>query len=195
MNIRMRSAPTTHPDVKHPDRLKSLFKLAVPALVALALAGCGTGTVDESRMYQEQEATESSQVESAQQTETARFFAGTPVAGPTSTPQPVLSSLRLSTSVGSNGEPLDERSNAPAGGTIYASARIHDLSPGSTYYAVLGRKDGTAITQGEITVEQGADNAWLSFPFAINGTLPPGEYAVFIYTEGVLLGSLVFNLT
>lgn len=145
-------------------------------------------------MFQQQEATQESQVVSVQQTETARFFSGTPTAGPTSTPQPVLSVLRLATSVGGNGEPLNELTSAPAGGTIYIAARIHDVSAGSTYYAVLGRKDGTSITQTEITVESSATNAWLSFPFAINNTLPGGEYAAFIYIDGVLLGSIVFNL-
>jgi hypothetical protein len=162
--------------------------------LALALVGCGTGSAEESRMFQEREATEESQVVSVQQTETARIFSGTPTAGPTSTPQPVLSVLRLSTSVSSNGEPLNEVTSASAGGTIYISARIHDVSAGATYYAVLGRKDGTSITQSEITVQSSATNAWLSFPFAINGTLPGGEYAAFIYIEGVLLGSIVFNL-
>lgn len=187
-------APTAHRDVKHPDRRSQLTRLVAPALFALALAGCGTGSADESRLYQEQDATEESQVVSVQQTETARFFSGTPTAGPTSTPQPVLSMLKLSTSVGGNGEPLNEVTSASVGGTIYISARIHDVSAGGRYYAILGRKDGTSITQSEITVEQNATNLWLSFPFAINGTLPGGEYAAFIYIDGVLLGSIVFNL-
>jgi hypothetical protein len=190
----MRLAPIVLRGDKHPDRRSQLKRLVAPALLALALAGCGTGSADESRLFQERDATEESQVVAVQQTETARFFSGTPTAGATSTPQPVLSMLRVATSVGGNGEPLNEVTSASAGGTIYISARIHDVSAGSTYFAILGRKDGTSITQAEITVERSAPNVWLSFPFAINGTLPGGEYAAFIYIDGVLLGSIVFNL-
>jgi len=171
-----------------------LKRLAAPVLLALALAGCGTGSVDESRLYQESDATEESRVASVQQTVTANIFAGTPTAGPTVTPQPVLSSLRIATSVGSNGEPSNPGSSASRGGTVYVSARVHEVSAGAVYYAILGYKDGTSIAQAEITVERSASNAWLSFPFAINGTMAPGEYAAFIYTDGVLLGSIVFQL-
>lgn len=194
MNTRMRSAPTGRHDARHPDLKLRISRLAAPALVALALAGCGTGSADESRLYQEQEATSESQVVASQQTVTARFFTGTPTAGATETPQPVLSRLTIATSVNSNGEPTNSVTSASAGGTLYVSARIHDVSAGSVYYAVIGRVDGSSIAQSEISVEQSATNAWLSFPFAINGTIAPGEYAAFVYIDGVLLGSVVFNL-
>ena len=194
MSIRTPLALTALPDDKHPDRFIHLKRLAAPALLALALAGCGTGSADESRMYQEQDATSESQVVSMQQTVTSRIFEGTPTAGATTTPQPVLARLTIATSVNSNGEPSNSVTSASSGGTIYVSARVHDVSAGSVYYAVIGRVDGTAITQSEITVEQDATNAWLSFPFAINGTIGPGEYAAFVYIDGVLLGSVVFDL-
>jgi hypothetical protein len=189
-------APIALPVGRRPDRFISLKRLAAPALLALVLVGCGTGSADESRLYQEREldSTQESQVVAAQETVNAQFFSGTPTAGATSTPQPVLSSLRIATSVSGSGEPTNEVTSASAGGTIYVSARIHDVTAGSVYYAILGRKDGTAITQAEITVDRSASNAWLSFPFAINGTLGGGEYAAFIYIDGVLLGSIVFDL-
>ena len=194
MSIRMPSVPIRRHEGRRPDRLVRVKQLAAPALLALALAGCGTGSADESRMYQRSDATEESRVASVQQTVTAGFFSGTPTAGPTTTPQPVLSSLRIATSVGANGEPANSVTSASASGTIYVSARIHDVSAGSIYYAILGRKDGTSIAQAEVTVERSSTNAWLSFPFSINGTLPGGEYAAFIYIDGVLLGSITFTL-
>lgn len=163
-------------------------------LAATLLAACGSGNARESRFYQEQEATRESQVASAQETTTARFFSGTPTAAPTATPQPVLSSLRVATSIGSNGEPLNQLRSASRNGTIYVSARIHDVTGGTVYAAVLGRPDGASIATSELTASRSATNAWFSFPFAINGTLPGGQYAAFVYTDGVLLGSIVFEL-
>ena len=146
-------------------------------------------------MYQVQEATTESQVVTAQQTVTARFFVGTPTAGATTTPQPVLSKIQIATSVNANGEPTNSVTTASSGGTIYVSARVHDVSAGATYTAVIGTVEGAGIASGEIVVERNATNAWLSFPFAINGTIAPGRYAAFVYTDGVLLGSIVFNLS
>lgn len=163
-------------------------------LAAVTLAACGTGDAEESSFYQEQEATRQARVPEVQATTTARFFSGTPAPEPTSTPWPVLSELTVSTSVGSDGAPQNRVESASAQGTIFIAARIHDVTAGTNFVAVLGRTDNSEIARSEQSPDRSVQNAWVSFPFAINGTLPGGEYAVFIYADGTLLGSIVFNL-
>jgi hypothetical protein len=159
-----------------------------------ALTACGTGDAEESRFYEEQEATHQAKVPEVQATTTARFFSGTPEAQPTPTPRPVLAELTVATSVDGSGAPQNRVTSASVQGTIYAAARIHDLTGGTNFIAVLGRVDNTEIARSEQSPDRSATNGWVSFPFAINGTLPGGEYAVFIYADGTLLGSIVFSL-
>ncbi len=189
----MPSAPTGRRDGR-PPRRRTVASILTILLVATTLAACGTGDAEESRFYQEQEATQQAQVPEMQATTTARFFSGTPSPEPTSTPWPVLSELTLATSVDGGGAPQNRVRSASAQGTIYVSARIHDLTAGTRFVAVLGRTDNSEIARSEQSPERSAQNGWISFPFAINGTLPGGEYAVFIYADGVLLGSIVFSL-
>ena len=163
-------------------------------LVAVTLVACGTGDAEESRFYADQEATHQARVPEVQATTTARFFSGTPEPEPTSTPWPVLSELTLATSVDGGGAPQNRVQSASAQGTIYIAARIHDLTAGTPFVAVLGRTDNSEIARSEQTPERSAQNGWVAFPFAVNGTLPGGEYAVFIYADGTLLGSIVFTL-
>jgi hypothetical protein len=174
--------------------LRRLFSILTMLLLAASLAACGTGDAEESRFYAEQEATQQSRVPDVQATTTARFFSGTPEAQPTSTPWPVLSELTLATSVDGSGAPQSRVDSASAQGTIYIAARIHDLTAGTNFVAVLGRTDNSEITRSEQIPDRSAQNGWVSFPFAINGTLPGGEYAVFVYADGTLLGSIVFSL-
>ena len=194
------AAPTFefHCSSRHPGKdwrkRRALASLLTALLLAVTLAACGTGDADESRFYEEQEATRQSQVPEVQATTTARFFSGTPQAEPTATPWPVLSEIALATSVDGSGAPLNRVKSASAGGTIYISARIHDLTAGTDFVAVLGRTDNSEIARSEQTPDRSSQNGWLSFSFAINGTLPGGEYAVFIYADGTLLGSIVFSL-
>lgn len=194
MNTRTRSARTARRDgtLRKPRRTASL--LLTVLLATVTLAACGTGDAEESRFYQEQEATQQARVPEVQATTTARFFSGTPEAEPTSTPWPVLSELTLATSVSGDGSPQNRVKSASAQGMIYIAARIHDVTAGTNLVAVLGRTDNSEIARSEQSPERSAQNAWVAFPFAINGTLPGGEYAVFIYADGTLLGSIVFDL-
>jgi hypothetical protein len=192
-NIRMPSGRTAR---RGATRLKarSLASLLTMLLLVVTLAACGTGNADESRFYEEQEATQQSSVPEVQATTTARFFSGTPDAQPTPTPRPVLAELTLATSIDGSGAPQNRVTSASAQGTIFVAARIHDLTGGTNYVAVLGRTDNSEIARSEQSPDRSAQNAWVSFPFAINGTIPGGEYAVFIYADGTLLGSIVFSL-
>lgn len=205
----MPSAPTARPGGTPPEKRpgdgplgigwpvrakRCVAGLVTFVMAVVMLAACGTGDAEESRFYQEQEATQQARVPEVQATTTARFFSGTPAPEPTSTPWPVLSELTVSTAVGSDGAPQNRVESASAQGTIYIAARIHDVTAGTNFVAVLGRTDNSEIARSEQSPDRSAQNAWVSFPFAINGTLPAGKYAVFIYADGTLLGSIVFNL-
>jgi hypothetical protein len=194
MSIRTPSGPIVHRDGTPRSGWRYVATLLALLLTVTTLAACGTGDAEESRFYQEQEATQQAQVPEVQATTTARFFSGTPSAEPTSTPWPVLSELTLATSVAGDGSPQNRVKSASAQGTVYIAARIHDLTAGTPFVAVLGRTDNSEIARSEQSPERSVQNGWIAFPFAINGTLPGGEYAVFIYADGTLLGSIVFSL-
>jgi hypothetical protein len=81
-----------------------------------------------------------------------------------------------------------------ASSTAYAAAHLHDLIKGETVAAVIGTIDGGEYSRSEQTIEENANDRWLAFPLSLSG-LSPGEYAVYIYVNGVPLNSLVFQVT
>lgn len=168
-------------------RFATLFVLLV------VLAACGSGNADESQTYEEHEATRQAQLPIVQATTTARFFSGTPTAGPTSTPIAVLADLALATSVNADGSPQNEVRNA-GGSTIYASAKVHNVTEGTVFTAIWGRPDGTEITRTEVTAESSAGDRWFSFSWDGAGGQPSGDYAVFIYADAMMIGSLAFQM-
>ena len=159
----------------------------------MVLAACGTGGAEESQTYEEHEATRVAQMPIVQATTTARFFSGTPEIVPTPTPIAVLADLALATSVNGDGSPQNEVRNA-GGGTIYVSAKVHNVTKGTVFTAVWGKPDGTEITRTEQTADSSRGDRWFSFSWDGVGGQPPGDYAVFIYADSMLIGSLAFQV-
>jgi hypothetical protein len=167
-------------------------RLAALTLLLVVLVACGTGNAEESQTYEQHEATRQAQMPIVQATTTARFFAGTPVVVPTPTPIAVLADLALATSVKADGSPQNEVRSA-GGGTIYASAKVHSVTKGTVFTAVWGKPDGTEIARTEVTADASAGDKWFSFSWDGIGGQPSGDYAVFIYADGMLIGSLAFS--
>lgn len=161
-------------------------------VLLVVLVACGSGNADESQTYEEHEGTRQAQLPIVQATTTARFFSGTPEVVPTPTPIAVLADLTLATSVNGDGSPQNEVRNA-GGGSIYASAKVHSVTEGTVFTAIWGRPDGTEIARTEITAESNAGDQWFSFQWDGLGGQPSGSYAVFIYADAMLIGSLAFD--
>jgi hypothetical protein len=166
----------------------------------LLLVGCSSGNAREAERGQASRASEEARVADLQATYSAGFFdPGTPTPGPTSAALPTLDRLVLTRNLSGNG-PSDELASVPAdAGTVFAGALLHGLARGMVVGAIWRGEQGD-VYASETTIEADAGDAWIGLPLPLDGTLPPGDYAVVVYVivgdEGpVGLNSLVFEIT
>ena len=88
------------------------------------------------------------------------------------------------------------RAGVPAGaGTVYAAARLVDLSAGQVVRASVTDAWGNEIARPEVTIDPGAADRWLALPIGLPADVVPGEYGVFIMAGDRTLGSLAFAIT
>jgi hypothetical protein len=167
--------------------------------VALTLlAGCASGTVEDSRQFQSQEATRVQQLPAAQATELARHFKASPTAPqPTMTPNAAVADLALASSVNGDGSPGNTLRSVPANSsqTIYAVASISNLQGGQVVTAAIRSEDGSIIAAVDQTPGASGSPQWVSFPVQLGGALPRGTYSVAIFIGDDLLQSLAFEAT
>ncbi len=188
----MHSASTRRPGGPR-STASRLTSFATLSLLLVVLAACSTGNAKDSETYEQHEATRKAELPIVQATTTARFFSGTPTAGPTTTPIAVLADIALATSVNGDGSPQNEVRSA-GGGTIYASAKVHNVTKGTLFTAIWGKPDGTEIFRSEVTADVSSGDQWFSFAWDGVGGQPSGDYAVFIYADSMLIGSLAFQV-
>ncbi len=183
-------------------RLESRLQLrqlsfGVGALCLLvSLAGCASGSAEDSRRFQHQEAEQEQVLAGAQATQLAEHFAS-----PTSSPEPSvtpharISDLALASSISGDGSPNGTIRSVPAYATqtVYAVARISDIQPGQVVTAAWRNKDGTVLLSSEIAPQPSASPQWISFPVQFGQVLSPGTYSVAIFVDNDLLESLVFQ--
>jgi hypothetical protein len=181
--------------IKRPDRNTRVVSLLALLMVTVTLVGCASGNAIEAEPFATRDAKETAVMPEAQQTAIIERFFPTPDK-PTkeSTPIVTLESLVLTTSLGPNSEPSGEVRGVSGTGTLYAAALVHDLTKGSVASAYWTNKDDTVIYSSEISIDESAETRWLAFQWNIDGSLPPGNYAVYIYIDSWMLGSLVFQL-
>jgi len=168
-----------------------------PLLILTALAACVSEQAQDQRLASTREATRGAVVAEVEATViTTRFTLPSPTPAPTLVTQPALANLVLARSVSTDGSPLDEIRSVPAyaGGTIYAAAEIAHLRAGQTVVAVWTNANGAEIGRSAQTISADADLQWVALPWTLDGTLPPGTYAVFIYVDDIRLNSLVFRI-
>ncbi|HET8524152.1 MAG TPA: hypothetical protein VFL82_13035 [Thermomicrobiales bacterium] len=173
-----------------------LVQLVCVALLLLALmAGCASGTARDAERAETKEATRPEVVPELQATTIVkRFFPATATPAPTSTPVVLLDTLAVSTSVGSDGQAQNPSDSLPRSGTVYVSAHLHQLTKGEHVVAVWGTVDGNELGRSDTTIDSDSNDRWIALPWNINGGVGPGQYAVFLYVDDVLLNSLVFQL-
>lgn len=166
-------------------------------IVALCLAACETGRVDEARDAAERDATRGAVLPDVQATSIAeRFRPPTPTPMPTPTLAPALAQLVLTSGVGPSGAPRDELRLVPAytRTTIYAAAQLSHVQPGQTVVAIWANAAGGEIQRTTARITSGAASQWVALPLTLDGTLPPGSYAVYLYVDEYRLTSLVFRI-
>ena len=205
----MRSARTGRP---HPNPIPrapteprswagGVGRVLLAATLLAALAACATGEADDARRGQSRAATRGAELPAQQATRIASQYAS-----PAVSPQPTapaatgLEALALSLRVDSGG-PDGEYDAVPAdAGTVYAGAKLSHLRPGQQVRAVWRNADRVDIGASAVDITDPVP-AWVALPLALNGSLPTGDYAVYVsVADGpdddapVFLNSLVFRV-
>jgi hypothetical protein len=161
------------------------------------LVGCAGGSAEEARLGQAKDAGQRSVMAAEQATYTARtFFPPTATPGPQTPRTPFLESLVVTLDFGGDGVPRGSYASVPADvGTVYAGALLNDVQAGQEITAVWTDADGSTIGSARVKVERDAARQWVGLPLRLNRSLPPGDYAVYIFARDHQLNSLVFRVT
>ena len=184
--------------IPDPRRLgrRIVLTIVIPILL-VTLAGCASGTADDARRFESQEAESTQQVPAAQSTQLAEQFLK-PTATPLATMTPIagLSDLAVTTSVGPSGEPTGELRTVPAflNQTIYLVARLSDVGPGAVVSATWRDRDNNPLLTSEVSAPVGQGPFWVALPFSPNGTIGPGIYSMAVYVNGSFLESVAFQV-
>jgi hypothetical protein len=174
----------------------------IPAglLVLVLAAACSSGNAREAEREQQSRASQEAKLAGLQATYSSSVInPGTPTPAPTVIPLPTLDRLVLTRSLGGNG-PSEELASVPSNfGTVYAGALLNGLR-GGTMVSAIWRGERGNVYVSETTVDGDAAQAWVGMPLPLDGSLPPGNYAVILLVAvgddpPVSLNSLVFEIT
>ena len=170
-----------------------VVRVCLLSAVVSLLAACAGGSAEEARRGQARDAAATAELPERQATRVAeRFFPLTPTPAPTPPPVPTLESLVIT--LGFAGDaPQGSYASIPADAAMSAGALLNGLFAGQVVTAAWtdGAGNNVGSTRVEITADTGRQ--WVALP--LNGSLPPGEYAVYLFVGERRLGSLVFGVT
>ncbi len=169
----------------------------VALMLVLVLGGCSSGAVQEVRTDQARDAGLPQQLAAEQATRTVeRYFPATATPAATEAPRPALGDLMMTFGFRPDGTPDGSYESVPAGaGTVYAAARLANLSVGQQVRGVVTDRWGNDVAAPELTVDPGASDRWVALPIGLPAELVPGEYGVFVFVDDQMLGSLAFGVT
>jgi len=109
---------------------------------------------------------------------------------------PVLESFLLTLDVDASGSPQGAYGGIPAdAGRVYATALLHHVQPGQQVTATLRLPDDTVLLRSSVDVTSATDSAWIAIPLDLNGTLAPGDYALWLAIDDQTVNSLVIQLS
>jgi hypothetical protein len=194
-------ASAERPTLPSPPRATGRRRLgATSALVGLALlvllAACAGSSAQEARRGQARDAASSPVLPKAQATRTSqRFFPTATPPKPTPPPLPTLGSLVITLGLGGDGSPQGSYASVPAdAGTAYAAALLRDVYDGQVAAARWVDAAGGTWATSKVEIEADADQTWVGLPLTLNGAIPPGEYAVYLFVGERRIGSLLFRI-
>ncbi|HEV2528663.1 MAG TPA: hypothetical protein VGT61_09460 [Thermomicrobiales bacterium] len=172
-------------------------RLVVSSLVTLVLlAGCASDRAYDQQRAQETARTTDQAVIDIQASFTAnRYASPTTTATPTPQPPGILHEIGLATSISGDNQPSTfVTAVANNAGRVYVTANLDGLSDGVTvgigwYVNTLKPEDFVFVGESSVTVE-GGGRQWIAVPYDLNGALEPRDYAVYLYVDGEVIGSL-----
>ena len=185
------------PRSRSPRRRAGTPRALLGLMAVLLLAGCASGTAEEARRGQERDAEASAALPRAQATHVVgRFFKPTPT--PTKAPPapPTLERLEVTTGLFSDNAPQGNYASVPAdAGTVYVDALLHGLRAGHVLTATLTDAAFRPVATAQVEIDADAEQRWVALPFTLDGSLPPGEYAVFLFAGERRLNELAFTVS
>ena len=161
----------------------------------MALVSCANGNAPDANEARQRAATESPILGPAQVTAIAtRFFAASPTPIPTRPPRPVLAELAIASAIEPDGAPRTIVRSVPASGTMYVTALIRDVPDGARVVASLGTIDAQFLFSTEMIATSPAAAQWFALQWNLDGSVEPGRYAAFVFVDGEVLESIVFEI-
>jgi hypothetical protein len=124
-----------------------------------------------------------------------RFYSVTATPEPTRTPMPVLAEMAIATAIDDAGAPRSIVRSVAATGTMYVCAKIVDVQAGSQLVASLGTIDAQMLFSTELQATTTGGSQWFAFQWNLDGSVPPGRYAAYVFVDGAILESIVFTIT
>lgn len=123
-----------------------------------------------------------------------RFYSATATAAPTLAPNPVLAELAIATAIDADGAPRTIVRSVPARGTMYVTALIRDVPDGARIVASLGTIDAQFLFSTEAIATSPAGAQWFALQWNLDGSVAPGRYAAYVFVDGEILESIVFEI-
>ncbi len=167
------------PSLRASSRRISGFLLV--SLLLVTLAACSSGSAREAERSRDGDATSESVVSDRQATYSATLVAqGTPTPLPERPPR--VASLVLTTQVNGDGSPVGEYASVPSNaGTIYLAAQLTGMRDGRMAAALRDTSDQhNVLAYNEIEVDGGSGSGWVAVPIAMDGSLAPGDYPIWL---------------
>ena len=194
------ATPTSPPAVVAIGR-RPVGLLTVVAAVALLLSGCASDRATDQNHARETAQTTPGLIIGDQATYTANRYAS-PTVSPTATAPPpaTVKEIGLATGVDGSGQPNGFYTAVPANaGTVYLVADLDGLMAGSEVASdwLSNQKKPTDRKDyggSSFTVTQDG-RQWVALPMTLDGSLPTGEYGLYLFVDGQQIATLGIQIT
>lgn len=175
--------------------------LTAIAIVTLLLSGCASDRASDQSHARETAQTTPGVIVGDQATYSANRYAS-PTASPTATAlaPATVHEVGLATGVGGSGQPSGFYASVPANaGTVYLAADLDGLRTGSEVASrwetnIKKVSDRKYVGGATFTVTRDG-RQWVALPLNLDGSLAPGDYALYLDVDGQLVASLGIEIT
>ncbi len=162
--------------------IRHLLTTLIPAAL---LAGCATGNADDAGPVATEAAEATNVISGLEATNVVeQFFKPTPTPLPYPTRIPAVHNIRITTDVGAQNVPTNQRTTYNRDGPLYVAAEIADLHPGQTVIGSFRSGDGTELFAGSVDIENDRELVWIPIQWDGASNAPAGSYQAVIIVEG-----------